>query len=374
MDPALHSLGGGPDAASEQSLHSTALHSETGQRLIEIQWHEGVPCLQLTEQCSDWSIRRSLAHSLHMITKCEGKQEVLHFVPVTAERGKPPTAQICDCKNIVSNPVEFSILQNIHYAIVWTLYFEELLHQIPCETIPIPQSLLLLQFEVIEELRQMPAETLQSRVSTVFSSDATLVANVMSALTSTWNSPEHQELLNGLSGGAHKSTFRDSRRPESKKSLQPTQLCSNTQPLDVEKAIRTGRLTNSPFSEKSSSKNAGDVQFDLYPTLQSSPTFQSLSLAYNPSAVITAKSNHLSYGTPASTPTIPTIDIDDQSKPEALLARLIIALSAMRCSTARKGWVTSIASGAMRYKVGPDIGGNMARKLMGYEGGRFRIG
>lgn len=51
-DPALHSLGDGTSAANEQSRQSTALRSETGQHLIGIRWHEGVACLELTEQFS----------------------------------------------------------------------------------------------------------------------------------------------------------------------------------------------------------------------------------------------------------------------------------------------------------------------------------
>lgn len=371
LDPVLHSLGGGTDAISEQNLHSAALRSETGQRLIGIRWHQGLPCLELTEQCSSWSIHRSLAYTLHMITKREGKWEVLHFVPVTTDTYRTPIAQICDCESITSSPVEFSILQNIHCAIAWTLYFEELQHQIPCETIPIPQSLLLLQFEVIEELRQMSTETLRTRVSTIFPTDATLVANILSALTSTWSSPEHQELLNGLGGGANKSTIKDPRHPEPDTSLRPTQLRSNAQSLDTEKAISSGRSTDSLFSEKSNSKTATNGKFDLYPILQSSPTFKSLSLAYSPSTVITTNSYQRASDIPDKATA--TIDVGDRSKPEALLARLIIALCPMRLSTAPRGWVTSIASGALKYKVGAGGGETMVRKLMGYDGGRFRI-
>ena len=374
MDPVFHGLRGGKDAVSEQSLHSTALHSETGDRLIEIRWHEGVPCLELTEHCSSWSVRRSLAQFLHMVITHEGRQEVLHFVPVTGERGQTPTAQICDCKEINSNPVEFSTLRIIHYAITWTLYFEELLHQNPYEIILIPQSLLLLQFEITEELHQTPTGRLQSRISTIFPSDATLVANIMSGLTSIWNSSEHQKLLNRLSGAAHKPTLENFRRPVSNTTVQLTQSHSNNQLPDIEKATRTSRhISSSSVSEKPSFKNSDDITFDLYPALRSSSTYQSLSLVYSPSASITTKNNSPPSSTPDLAPASAIVNIEDQSTPEALLARLIIALSAMRRSTAPRGWVTSIASGALKFKVGPDAGEDMAGKLLGYEGGMFRM-
>ena len=372
MDPALHGLGGGKDAVSEKNLNSTALHSETGQRLIEIRWHEGVPCLELTEQCYSWSVRRSLAQSLHMITIRDGRQEVLHFSPLTNKTWQTPTAKICDCKEIISSPIQFSTLREIHYATTWTFYFEELLHQITPETILIPQSLLLLQFEITEELHQTPTERLHSRISAIFPSDATLTANIMSALTSTWNSSQHQELLNGLSAGAHKSSLENPQRPVSNAIKNPTQSQSQSrnQPLDVEKAIGTSRHLDSPtVSEKPSSSNSDGTTLDLYSGLHSSPIFQSLYLAYSPSAVVTVPNNH----PPSQTPTSAALDIGDQSKPEALVVRLVIALSAMRRSTAPRGWVTSIASGALRYKVGPDAGEDMVRKLLGYEGGILSI-
>ncbi|KAL8822873.1 MAG: hypothetical protein Q9191_006401 [Dirinaria sp. TL-2023a] len=373
-DPALHSLGEGTGALSEQTLRPAALRSETGQRLIGIRWHQGLPCLELTDQCTSWSIRRSLAHTLHIITKREGKWEVLHLVPVTTDTYRTPIAQICDCEDIASNPVDVSILHNVHCALAWTLYFEELRHGIPCETIPIPQCLLLLQFEVIEELRQTPPESLQSCISTAFPTDATLVANIMSALRSCWSSPEHRELLSRLSGGAKKSTFEGSHHPEKDRSLPLTQLHPNIQPIDIEKAMGTGRSTDSLSAfEKSNSKNATNVKFDLYAALQSSPTFRSLSLAYSPSAVITTNSYQRASGTADKATATNAIDISDRSKPEAVLARLIIALSPMRLSTAPKGWVTSIASGTLKYKVGGGGGEDMVRKLMGYDGGRFRI-
>ena len=366
MDPFFHGLGGGKDGVSEQSLHSTALHSETGQRLVEIRWHEGVPCLKLTEHCSSWSIRRSLAQSLHMISTREGRQEVLHFVPGMGEIGQTPAAQICDCKETNFNIVEFSTLREIHYAITWTLYFEELMHQDPYEIIPIPQSLLLFQFEITEEIHQTPTEILQSRISNMFPSDATLVANIMSALTSIWDSSEHQKLLNALSGAAHKPKLVNPHRPLSSTTVQSTHYHSSKPPSDIEKAIRTSRHISSPsVSEKTSVKISDDLPFDLYPALLSSPTFQSLSQAYSPSAVITNKTN--------SPPASAIVDIDDHSNPEALLARLLIALSAMRRYTAPRGWVTSIASGTLKFKVGPEAGDDVARKLLGYQGGMLRV-
>lgn len=360
IDPIFHGLGRAKDAVNEQNLHSTALLSETGQRLIETRWREGVPYLELTEQCSSWSVRRSLAQFLHMIIVCDSRQEILHFVSVVNETPRTPNLQICDCKDIVLDPVKFNTLRKIHYAIIWTLYFEEIFHQTLYEEIPIPQSLLLLQFEITEELHQTPAETLQFRISTIFPSQTTLVAKIMFALTSTWNSSEHQELLNGLSGGAHELTLESSRRLESNTITQPTQFHSSNQSLDVEKATST---------QNPSSKNNDGTKFDLYSALLSSPTFQSLAQTYSPSAIPTTNSNRA----PSSTPSAVTIDIDDQSKPEALLARLVIALSAMRRSTAPKGWVTSIASGAFKYKVGPEAGEDMVGRLLRYEGGTMRI-
>lgn len=371
MDPVFHGLGTGKDGIMEQSLQSTALHSDTGQRLVEIRRHEGVPCLELTEHCSSWSIRRSLAQFLHMIITREGRQEVLHFVPGTGENGQAPTTQICDCKEINFNPIEFSALRKIHYAVTWTLYFEELLHRIPYEIIPIPQSLLLLQFEITEELHQTPTERLQSRISNIFPSDAALVANIMSALTSIWNSSEHQKLLKALSSAAHKPKLENPRRPVSNTTVQSNQYHSSNKPSDIDEAIRTSRYISSPsVSQKTSSKNSDDLTFDLYPALLSSPTFQSLSMAYSPSAIITNKINH---SPPSSARASAIVNIDDHGKPEALLARLMIALSAMRRSTAPRGWVTSIASGALRFKVGPEAGEDMARKLLGYQGGMLRM-
>ncbi len=375
MDAVLHDLGRGKDAVSEHSQQSTALHSEAGERLIEIRWYEGVPCLELTDHCSSWSVRRSLAHFLHMVNRREGKQEVVHFVPPTGQKGQTPIAQICDCNDINLNPIDSSILRNIHYAITWTLYFEELLHEMPYETTPIPQSLLLLQFEMTEKLHQTPTEILQSDISTIFPRNATLVANIMSALTSIWNSSEHQKLLNGLSGGiAHKPALSTFNRSLSNTTVQPTQSHSNPQPPDLEKAIEAIKDTSSPsISEKPSPANGDDITFDLYPALRSSPTFQSLSLACSPSAIITTKISDPHSGTAALGPTSAIIDLDDQSRPEGLLARLVIALSAMRRSTAPKSWVTSIATGALKYKVGPDAGVDMGRKLLGYEGGMLRL-
>ena len=336
LDPVFYGLGGGKDGASAQSLRSTALHSEMGQQLVEIQWREGVPYLELTEHCSSWSVRRSLAHSLHMVVARESKQEVLHFVPATGGNSQTPTAQICDCKETDLRSVEFSTLRQIRYAITWTLYFEELWHQIPKETILIPQSLLLLQFEITEELHKTPTERLQYRISNIFPANAALVANIMSALTSIWNSSEHRKLLNSLGGAVHESKLESPRGPVSNITVPSTQYHS----------------------------------FDLYPALLSSPTFQSLSLAYSPSAIISAKTKSPSSNAPASA----VIDMDDHSKPETLLARLIIALSAMRRSTTPRGWVTSIASGALKFKVGFDSGEDMAREVLEYQGGTLRVG
>ena len=372
MDPVFHGLGGRKDAVSEQSLQSTVLRSETEQRLVEIRWHEGAPCLELTEHCSSWSVRRSLAQFLHMVSVREGRKEVLHFVPVTGEKGQTPTAEICDCKETNLNTVEFSTLRNIHYAITWTLYFEELLHQIPCEIIPIPQSLLLLQFEITEELHQIPTERLQYQISSIFPSDTNLVANIMSALTSIWNSSEHQTLLSRLSGTAHKSPLENFRRPASNTTAPSTRIQSNDQSPDIERTLRaSGDMSSLYISDEPNFKpNNNDIAFDLYPTLHSSPTFRSLSQTYSPSALISLTKNNNSPPShaPGSAITI-NINLDDKDTPEWLLARLIIALSAMRGSTAPRGWVTSIASGAPKFKVGPDAGEDMGRKLLGYRGG-----
>lgn len=141
---------------------------------------------------------------------------------------------------------------------------------------------------------------------------------------------------------------------------QPTRFHPGNQTLDVEKATGT---------QNPGSKNNDGTECDLYPALVSSPTFRSLAQTYSPSAIPTTNGNR----GPSGTPSAATIDIDDQSKPEALLARLVIALSAMRRSTAPKGWVTSIASGALKYKVGPEAGEDMVGRLLRYEGGTMRI-
>ena len=54
-------------------------------------------------------------------------------------------------------------------------------------------------------------------------------------------------------------------------------------------------------------------------------------------------------------------------------SRMGFGYGVMRRSTAPRGWVTYIASGPLKYKVGPDVGEDMARKLLGYEGGMFRV-
>lgn len=366
-DPTFHGLGRGKSAVNERDLHSTALSSETGKHLIELRWHEGVSCHELTEHCSSWSVRRSLAQCLHMISMSDGRLEVLHFVLVVNEAPSAPIAQICDCMDIAIYPVKFSVLRTIHYAITWTLYFEEIVHQIPYETILIPQSLLLSQFEIIEDLHKTPAETLESRISALFPSNNVLVANIISALSSTWNSSEHQELLNGLGGGMYIPTLENPRHLEANKIKQPTQSHPDDHTHDLEKATNTASHVDSlPPPPNPTHNSSSGITFDLYPFLHSSPIFHSLSQAYSPSAISASKP-------PSTTPAITTIDIVDQSKPEALLARLVIALSAMRCSTKPRGWVTSIASGIPRYKVGSEAGEDMVGKLLGYDGGKCRI-
>ncbi|KAL8721908.1 MAG: hypothetical protein Q9225_001504 [Loekoesia sp. 1 TL-2023] len=374
IDASLHSLGGNKNAINEQSLRPTALHSENGQRLVEIRWHEGGPSLELTEKCSTWSIRRSLAHFLHMVVKGDGRQEVLHFVPTTTRAGQTSTTRICDCKNIVSDPVKFSTLKNIHYALTWTLYFEELVHQTRSEEIPIQQSLLLMQFEVMEDLRQMPVETLHSCAFRVFPSDATLATNVISTLASTWNSPEHQNLLSRLSGNEYQKSFAKPQRVEPRTSPRPLELHSNEPDHDVEKATKLDGLTGFPhFSEKSTFKDDGQVEFDFFPSLITSPTFKTLSSVYNPFIAITTMSNQAGHSNSNFASSGAAMDIDDPSTSEGLLARLIIALSTMRHSMAPKNWVTSIASGKMQYKIGPEAGEDKMKKLLEYEEGTFRI-
>lgn len=363
-DPVLHNLGKGTDAVNEQNLQSMALRSEAGTKLIGIRWHERAPHLELTEQCSSWSIRRSLAHSLHMIIQCEAKRELLHFVALTNKTGQTPTAQICDCRDIFSNPVDFSVLHNLHFALTWTLYFEELLHPVQRETIFIPQSLLLFQFEITQELRRLPTETFRTRLATIFPESGKVVANIMSALSSIWDSPEHQELLGS---SALNPVPRHFQHPQPITSVSSTQLRSHDEDsLDVEKGTKTDKVTNFVSSpEKISSEQNTNDSLNFYPILQSSPIYQSLFSAYSPFAVIAANIRQ------SSTPLIPataTIDIDDKTKPEALLARLIIAMSTMRHSTVRNGWVTSIASGSLRYKIGTNSGDYMIGKLMKYEG------
>lgn len=371
LDTTLRDLGEGTVAVSEQNLRSTALRSDTSQRLINIRWLGGTPYLELTEQCGVWSIRRALAFSFHIITRREGKREVLHFVPATAQTGGKATAQICDCKNTVLSPVESGIFRNIHCAIAWVFYFEELRHQVPSEIIPTPQSLLLLQFDIIEQFRQMPKEALDSRISTVFPRDSPDFAKVVSTLMSTWTASEHQELISGL---GNQFTSRDFRRLGPVTSPPPTSRQSVTQPLDAEKAFQSSTATKfAPSLKRSSEEQATDAVFQYYTTIQSSPIFKTLFLAYSPSAFHATKSFQLPSDTTVVAPTATIIDIDSQSKPEAILARLLIALSAIRDSTAPKGWVTSIASGQVKYKLGEETAENMVRKLMGYEGRKVKI-
>ena len=116
-DPTFHDLGRGKRAVNERDLHSTALRSGTGKHLIELRWHEGMSCLELTEQCSSWSVRRSLAQCLHMISMSDGRLDVLHFVPIVNESPPTPMTQICDCMDIALDPVKFSLLRTINYAI-----------------------------------------------------------------------------------------------------------------------------------------------------------------------------------------------------------------------------------------------------------------
>lgn len=363
-DSVLHSLGKGTLAVNEPNMQSMALRSEAGTKLTSIRWHKKAPHLELTEQCSSWSIRRSLSHSLHMIIQCEAKRELLHFVALSNKTGQISTAQICDCRDIFSNPVDFGVLHNLHFALTWTLYFEELLHSTPRETIFIPQSLLLFQFEITQELCRMPTETFQASLATIFPDSAEIVAKIMSALSSIWDSPEYQELLGS---SAHNPVPRHFQCAQSITSVPSAQLRFKIEDsLDVEKGTKTNEIINFASSpEKISSEHNTNGNLNFYPILQSSPAFQSLFSTYSPSTVIAADNR------PSFTPLIPAtakIDIDDKTKPEALLARLIIALSMMRHSTVRNGWVTSIATGSLRYKVGTNSGDCMIKELMNYEG------
>lgn len=372
-DPVLHDLGRGADAINEHTVQSFALRSEAGARLIEIRWHKAGPRLELTAQCSSWSIRRALAHSLHMIIQRGDKREILHFIAAINKTSQAPTVQICDCQDKIFNAVDFSIVHNLHFALTWTLYFEELYHQIQREMIFIPQTLLLFQFEITQELRQIPTDTLESRVGTLFPGNAKVVADIISALSSIWDSPEHQEVLSGLGSGAHQPTPRNFHRPQPIMSVLPNQLLPNPKSIDVEKGTQTDQVSaNSASSpEKSpSNQSTSNEALKIYSILQSSPSFQSLFSTYSPYAVIAANSRQSS--TPL-TPGTSTIEIEDNTKPEALLARLIIALSMMRYSTPRNGWVTSIASGSLKYKVGTNSGDNMIGKLMAYEGRTVNI-
>lgn len=372
-DPVLHDLGRGADSINEHSVQSFTLRSEAGIKLIETRWHKVEPYLELTALCSSWSIRRALAHSLHMIIQRETKREILHFVAATNKTCQVPTVQVCDCAEKIFDSVDFSVVHNLHFALTWTLYFEELHHQVQRETIFIPQSLLLFQFEITQELRQIPTDTLESRMATIVPANAKVVPDIINALESIWDSPEHQELVSGLGSGARQPIPRNPQRPQPKISAPSTQLLSNHETLDVEKGNQTaqGPTNSAPSPEKSTSMhNQSKEKLKIYPILQSSPSFQSLFSAYSPHAAIAANSRQ------SSTPPIPaiaSIDISDNTKPEALLARLIIALSMMRHTTPRKGWVTSIASGSLKYKVGTNNGDHMIGKLMAYEGRTISI-
>lgn len=363
-DPVLHDLGRGTIVANEHAVQSLALHSEAGMKLIDIRWQKGAPHLELTAQCCSWSIRRSLSHSLHMIVQREAKRELLHFVAATDKTHQIPTVQVCDCKDVISNPLDFSVLHNIHVALTWTLYGEELSHQAQREIIFTPHSLLLFQFETTEELRQLPAETLQSRLTTIFPDNSKAIANITSALSSIWDSTEHQELLGELCSNTHRSGFRNSQRAQPITFVSPPQPLSNDKSVDVEKGTNS---TSSP--EKSIAQPISNNNSKTYPIFRSSPIFQSLFLVYSPSA--TATQSHQS--SPLPVPSTATIDIDDKARPEALLARLIIALSMMRHPAARNGWDTSIASGSLKYKVGSKSGEHMIGKLMKYEGRTLSI-
>lgn len=339
---------------SEQRLHLTALHSELEERLIDVRWQEGNLRLELTEECSSWSMRRSLAYSLHMLTRDGGKREIFHFVSPTNSTGGGAFAKKCDCKDIFLHAVDFGIFRDIGCALFWTLYFEDIAHSHPRELLPIPQALLLLQFEITEELRQLSRETVFSRIEVLYPGDLKLVKTIMSALKAVWQSSEHQRLLDEL--GNHK--LNDFKKHTLK---EPPRQPSNFQQLNDKKASKTDKVADTS-SEKRDDQNTTNLEADPYPILQASPTFKSLSAVYRPSAAT------------AQGPIGAAIDLNDHSKPEAILARLIIALSSMRHSTARNGWVSSIASGKVKYKVGADAMENKVGKLMAAKGRSFRIG
>lgn len=352
-DPTLVILSETAAEISEQRLHSTALRSESEERLIEVRWQEGNLRLELTKECSSWSVRRSLAYSLHMLTRDGGKREVLHFVSPTNSTGGGAFARKCDCKDIFLHPVDFGIFRDIDCAIFWTLYFEDVAHSHPRELLPIPQALLLLQFEITEELRQLSTGTITSRIEVLYPGDLTFVATIVSALTAIWQSAEHQRLLDEL--GSHRSN-----NPMKTLFKEPPRQRSNIQQIDDRRAFKTDKVADTS-SEKRDDQNTTKMKADPYPILQASPTFESLSAVYRPSAAT------------ALAPIDAPIDLNDHSKPEAMLARLIIALSSMRHSTARNGWVSSIASGKVKYKVGADAMENKVGKLMAAKGRSCRI-
>lgn len=141
---------------------------------------------------------------------------------------------------------------------------------------------------------------------------------------------------------------------------EPPRQRSNIQQLDDKKAFKTDKVVDTS-SEKCDDQNTTKMKADPYPMLQASPTFESLSAVYRTSAAT------------ALAPIDASIDLNDHSKPEAILARLIIALSSMRQSTARNGWVSSIASGKVKYKIGADAMENKVGKLMAAKGRSCRI-
>ena len=257
--------------------------------------------------------------------------------------------------DIFLHPLDFSIFRDIDCAIFWTLYFEAVAHSHPRELLPIPQALLLLQFEITEELRQLSRGTITSRIKVLYPGDLTLVATIVSAPTAIWQSSEHQRLLDEL--GSHRSN-----NPMKTLSKEPPRQRSNIQQLDDKKAFKTDNIADTS-SEECDDQNTTKMKADPYPILQASPTFESLSAVYRPSASAAT----------ALAPIDTSIDLSDHSKPEAILARLIITLSSMRHSTARNGWVSSIASGKVKYKVGADAMENKVGKLMAAKGRSCRI-
>ncbi|KAL8791970.1 MAG: hypothetical protein Q9195_005459 [Heterodermia aff. obscurata] len=141
---------------------------------------------------------------------------------------------------------------------------------------------------------------------------------------------------------------------------EPPKQRLNIQQLDDKKASKTDKVADTS-SEKRDDQNTTNMKADPYPILQASSAFESLCAIYRPFAAT------------ALAPINAAIDLNDHSKPEAILARLIIALSSMRYSTAHSGWVSSIASGKVKYKIGADAMENKVGKLMAAKGRSFRI-